>query len=75
MIIKHCINCDATAQGNHFQEWLPMLEAGSKVKIQDDARVFLDLEYVKTGLNCAVCLRNKNGETVTMVVFKWSKEE
>ena len=72
MIIKHCTNCDATLAGNHFQDWLPILEAGTKIKIHDVVP-YLDMEYIKTGLNCGNCLRYKIEGTVTMVVFKWDK--
>jgi len=75
MIIKHCIRCDATTEGNHFQEWLPILQAGSKIKIMDDDNVFLDLEYVKEGLSCGTCMKNEIGQTVIMVVFKWKNSE
>ena len=70
MIIKHCINCDSTLAGNHFQEWLPILEAGSKAKLTD-TKAYLDLEYIRRGLNCGSCVRNGIEETVTLVVFKW----
>ena len=73
MIIRHCIKCDATPVGNHFQEWLPILEAGTKVKISDNQK-HLDLEYIQKGLNCGTCMRNETGETVIMVVFKWAGE-
>ena len=72
MIIRHCNQCDATKEKNHFQEWLPILQAGTKVKISD-IRPCLEMEYIRTGLNCATCLRYKILETVTMVVFKWDK--
>ena len=74
MIIKHCANCDSTLAGNHFQEWLPILEAGSKIKITDSTP-FLDLEYIQRGLNCGTCIRNEIKETVTMVVFRWYEKE
>ena len=74
MIIKHCINCDSTLAGNHFQDWLPILEAGSKAKLTD-TKAYLDLEYIRRGLNCGICIRNGTKETVIMVVFKWQKGE
>ena len=71
MIIKHCIKCDATTEGgNHFQEWLTILKAGTVVKFTDD-EPFLNLEYIQEGLHCPDCLKNEMGETVIMVVFKW----
>ena len=70
MIIRHCIKCDATMEGgNHFQEWLVILQAGSKVRVSEEVP-HLDVEYVQEGLNCGTCLKNEIGETVTMVVFR-----
>jgi len=74
MIIRHCANCDSTLAGNHFQEWLPILQAGTKVKLQDD-KSYLDVEYVQKGLNCRTCIKNEVEQTVVMVVFKWQKGE
>ena len=74
MIIKHCIKCDATKDGNHFQEWLKILRAGSKVSIHDTQPHF-DLEYIQEGLDCPTCRKNEIQETVIMVVFKWVTEE
>ena len=74
MIIRHCIRCDATTQGNHFQEWLPILQAGTKIKLYDD-KPYLDIEYVQEGLNCGTCIKNEVEQTVIMIVFKWQKGE
>ena len=70
MIIRHCIRCDTTSHKNHFQEWLLILQAGSKIKLSDD-KPYLDIEHVQEGLNCKTCMTNEIGETVIMVVFKW----
>ena len=70
MIIRHCIKCDATTEGNHFQEWLRLLQAGTKLTIGEVKR-HLDIEYMQEGLNCGTCMKNEIGETVIMVVFQW----
>ena len=73
MIINHCNKCDTTRSGNHFLEWLEILKAGSAVKISDE-KPYLDLGHIESGMNCPTCVRNKDYETLTMVVFKWSVE-
>ena len=71
MIIKHCIRCDATLQGNHIQEWLSILKAGSKLQIQDKVP-YLNMEYIQEGLRCETCHRQGIDNSIIMVVFKWS---
>ena len=74
MIIRHCIRCDVTDMQNHFQEWLSILQAGTKVKLKGD-KPYLDIEHVQEGLTCGTCIKNEIGQTVIMVVFKWSTGE
>tara|TARA_Y100001951_G_C11128307_1_gene176771 strand:- start:10 stop:252 length:243 start_codon:yes stop_codon:yes gene_type:complete len=74
MIIRHCIRCDATLQGNHFQEWLVILKAGTKTKLHD-TKPHLDMEYIQEGLRCETCHRQGIDDSVIMVVFKWGSKE
>ena len=71
LTVLHCSSCDGFREVDNFMEWLPILEAGSKMEVSE-TQPYLELKSIQRELDCRNCLGMNIWGTVTMVVFSWN---
>ena len=73
VVVIHCCICDSYKEKeDQFPRWLSILKVGRTISTNLKKRN-LNLEYVKTNIDCSNCASSKTFGTITMAVFKWIK--